>query len=344
MRKFVLTFLAGAIFGWLLALAAPPAMAYYPPLTATATFTYNSVSRTVYDPKLKKNQELTTQWGGQDVQVMDLKQQNGVISWIFRNGATFFVYYSVYDPYLAEFKEDMQGPFTSVSQLQIQDGVLAYIADIPPSGGDPGHSEFRYATYDPALQSWQKHYEYVTGMQPQSVVTKDGVVLMQYIFYGSYWFTIEMYDPVLGAWWWGTGLDNKAGFTYLAINNASVDFAFWDTGVLISGTFGCKMGALGNGWHWGITTPPQAYFVAQPTSGPAPLWVWFTDMSIAGTTWNWYFGDSGSSTSRSPYHTYSNKGSYWVGQSVNNASSIFARNIDVKAPVMMGPLLLLLLQ
>jgi hypothetical protein len=340
MRKFGLTLFAIAIFGWLLALTAPPVMAYYPPLTATATFTYNSVSRTVYDPKLQKNQGLITQWGGQDVQVMDLKQHNGVISWIFRNGTAFFVYYSVYDPYLAKFKEDMRGPFASVSQLQVQDGVVAYVA--PEPGAVPGA---RYATYDP-IKGWQhRTWLQMDGFTNlQVVANKDGVVLrrQEIVWISGVALEADIYDAALGQWDTHIVYVDQAPYVLgsYTIDNATVIITRFTGLEWVTETHGYDH-SLGD-WYLGYTKP-LAYFVAQPTSGPPPLWVWFTDMSIAGTTWNWYFGDNSGSTSRSPYHTYHQKGSYWVAQQVNY-TAIFARNINVRPAVIVGPLLHLLLQ
>ncbi|MDI6784792.1 MAG: PKD domain-containing protein, partial [bacterium] len=62
---------------------------------------------------------------------------------------------------------------------------------------------------------------------------------------------------------------------------------------------------------------PLAYFVASPTSGNPPLWVWFTDMSIGATSWSWNFGDGGSSGERSTYHIYNSYGVFTVTQSVS---------------------------
>jgi len=56
---------------------------------------------------------------------------------------------------------------------------------------------------------------------------------------------------------------------------------------------------------------PVAGFSASPTSGEAPLTVQFTDTSTGEIdSWGWSFGDGGTSTARSPSHTYSSKGNY----------------------------------
>jgi len=60
-----------------------------------------------------------------------------------------------------------------------------------------------------------------------------------------------------------------------------------------------------------------ANFSADPTSGPAPLRVHFTDRST-GTidSWYWRFGDGFSSDEQNPSYTYSDTGSYTVTLSV----------------------------
>ena len=59
--------------------------------------------------------------------------------------------------------------------------------------------------------------------------------------------------------------------------------------------------------------PVIANFTAQPTSGPAPLNVQFTDESAGNiTAWLWSFGDSVTSTLQSPTHIYTTKGVYTV--------------------------------
>jgi PKD repeat protein len=70
----------------------------------------------------------------------------------------------------------------------------------------------------------------------------------------------------------------------------------------------------GNTWgyntHSGAWTnghsAPYAYFVASSEAGNPPLDVYFVDMSVGASGWNWDFGDGSLSSERSPFHRYTN--------------------------------------
>jgi PKD repeat protein len=68
---------------------------------------------------------------------------------------------------------------------------------------------------------------------------------------------------------------------------------------------------------------PAAGFAADRTSGASPLAVQFTDQSTPGsspiTSWQWNFGDGGTSAAQNPSHTYSSPGAYAVMLTVNTA-------------------------
>ena len=84
-KKFGERFITVAALGCLLALWALPASAYYPPLHATVTVEAGNVGVTyrVYDPKLQKDVTYTQKYW--ENTVVDCKQDNGVIAWVFHH-------------------------------------------------------------------------------------------------------------------------------------------------------------------------------------------------------------------------------------------------------------------
>jgi PKD repeat protein len=65
---------------------------------------------------------------------------------------------------------------------------------------------------------------------------------------------------------------------------------------------------------------PVAAFAGTPTSGSAPLTVYFTDQSTnTPTSWSWTFGDGGTSTVKNPSHVYTNAGTYTVALTATNS-------------------------
>ncbi len=66
--------------------------------------------------------------------------------------------------------------------------------------------------------------------------------------------------------------------------------------------------------------PPVADFSGNPTSGPPPLTVYFTDLSAnAPTSWDWTFGDGGVSQAQHPSHDYTAVNTYTVSLQACNA-------------------------
>lgn len=70
-----------------------------------------------------------------------------------------------------------------------------------------------------------------------------------------------------------------------------------------------------------------AEFVADVTTGPAPLTVHFTDQSNAPgpTSWLWSFGDGGTSTSQNPTHVYAADGVYNVRLTVTGSRGVVTK-------------------
>ncbi|MDQ1256041.1 MAG: hypothetical protein QG656_637, partial [Candidatus Hydrogenedentes bacterium] len=95
-----------------------------------------------------------------------------------------------------------------------------------------------------------------------------------------------------------------------------------------------------------VTVPgvgPDAAFNADRLIGPAPLTVWFTDASVAGTSaitaWAWVFGDGGTSGDQDPSHTYAAQGIYTVTLTVTTPDGVdsASRTVTVTDPGAAGP-------
>jgi endo-1,3(4)-beta-glucanase len=86
---------------------------------------------------------------------------------------------------------------------------------------------------------------------------------------------------------------------------------------------------------------PTASFTGSPTSGSAPLSVFFTDTSTnTPTSWAWNFGDGTTSTAQNPAHTYAAGGPYSVSLTVSNSagtSAVFTRSSYVTASTAAAP-------
>lgn len=83
---------------------------------------------------------------------------------------------------------------------------------------------------------------------------------------------------------------------------------------------------------------PVSMFDGNPLSGNAPLNVSFTDSSTGSpTSWNWSFGDGGTSALQNPSHVYTMAGTYTVSLTVTNAAgsntSSKQNYISVTSPV-----------
>ena len=136
-----------------------------------------------------------------------------------------------------------------------------------------------------------------------ALIAKDGLVLLVYVanISGTNFNVIswDIYDPKLGRWWPAyvgySEYSTTNPITSVYISNATIyytaDGLNWVEGYNPSYDFPSM-----NPWGHSPTKPLE-YFVAQPDFGSSPLWVWFTDMSIAGANWNWNFGDPASGSS-----------------------------------------------
>ncbi len=318
--------LATSALAWLLAFGASPAGAYYPPLQATGNGGGSGVSFSVTLPSGGKVSGSVGYPPG--VTVSNFTQQNGVMAWIVQSGSTLSVAYCTFDPFLNTFVQGSQGYYQGVGQLEVNDGVIAFMAGLPS-----GNIVMVYITYDPGNGGWQAGSQEVASATLDYLVNQQGIVVFGYYQWagikGSAYVDYLIYDPDRSGWIKGSYSQGGAVVMSLAV----VDF---QVKAQVGGSFlswGYDPGA--GVWYYNAPTKPLAAFVAQPPAGSAPLWVWFTDMSIAGTGWNWQFGDGSTSTNRSPYHSFTSPGNFQVSQQISgpNGSDTCIKTITVNYPM-----------
>ena len=340
MKKLVSPWIATVIMVCLSICGAAPAAAYYPPLPATGSGSGSSVSFNVSFP-----------WGGgvsasayypPGVTVSNFMQHNGVMAWIVQNGANYSVGSCTYDPFLNSFSQGSQGDYTGISQLVVHDGVVAFLAVL-----SSGKSVIGYSTYDPDKAAWISGQTEWTNLSSfQYFLVKEGLVAWVAEQGGGTLVQHAIRDPRASSWNVdGTWYAAPGGVDYFAITNATV---YWDR-ASIHWYMGYKadknpVGSYYGGWYPFEVTTPLAYFLAQPLLGNLLQRIWFTDMSIAGTSWNWQFGGSSTSTNRSLYHVFTSSGSFQVIQQISgpNGSDTYNRTITINGKSLSGvPLLLL---
>jgi len=340
MRKSCSTWLVALALIPLLNFKPSPAGAYYPVLKATATYTNHSVSYSVYNPAVNQTVGSTLTYLGT---ITNLKQNNGVIAWVVQNGTfDYSVNMITFDPALNKFQHASQGPFSLISQLQVMDGIVAYCII------DSSNARFNYATFDPAKGDWQKRSvisSEASNFLNLEVTTKEGVVALSYKNeFSDDILRVDIYDSAIGKWFsevsaYGPEVaftDPNLTYEY-GILNSTILMTIIKTGVGVIEYRVLGYDPSDHKWHTATTTKTKAYFVAQPDYGtPSILRVWFTDMSIAGTSWNWQFGDGSSiDTNRSTYHTFVSRGTFQVSQDVTGAynNDTYIKTVSVCNPM-----------
>src|SRR5207253_324899 len=123
---------------------------------------------------------------------------------------------------------------------------------------------------------------------------------------GSY----VLYD--VGRSSWRSGITSGGFVASLAIANSTVSWLAGTPGTSYKAGYNSATGA----WTTGIQTPVHAAFLVSTNAGNAPLFVWFTDLSVGGTSWSWNFGDGTTANDRIPYHIFNGFGRYSVLQTV----------------------------
>jgi PKD repeat protein len=331
MKKLWSIGVVGLVLTWLLVMGPSPAGAYYPPLQITATIGNegSGITLTVNDPENGTVSKTYPNFKG----VLFHRNNYGIVAWesetVFpgSNDPAFNANYATYDPFRKTFQVETQGPFLQPGQIKVGDGVVAFVPWVDPNNF---FGEFRYSTYDPVKGAWQNRswvpnsiYDKTYGLYIQ---TKEGVVVCKYIWevalFSSqhYEADVDIYDASAGKWSseMGAGAPdvvyNDAFQFTTEIKNGTVYITWFPMEeVTLKDFHGYDAGK--QAWYNG-PTKPVPHFAAQPNSGPNPLWVWFTDLSIGASSIKWSFGDGASDTKRSTYHEYTKDGVYLSEQKI----------------------------
>jgi hypothetical protein len=311
-----------------LGLWAPGALAFWPPCQQVdawkdETDPNHTVHYKVYDPK--KDAYVEESWSNPQVQIYGLDFPHGLVYWTASVSSHGALYCRVYDPGRSSWRGDDWIAIDYFGGVpEAEDGVIAWLAN-----GGPGVTKCVLRTYDPGPGAWQggELISNYPDISYEYLITHSGVVawaLRTFATPSQVYTThilFAVYDPSLAAW--------RTGEAHIDLNaNDPWPSLLIDQGTVVFGDYRFGYNAASGEWVTGFDTLPLSRFVAQPTVGKAPLWVWFTDMSIGGPTWvrSWTFGDGGSSLMvRSPSHTYTSTGKFTVTQVVapetDNASS-----------------------
>ena len=146
-----------------------------------------------------------------------------------------------------------------------------------------------------------------------------------------------------GAWSDATsGLSGELAAGYQDLRQTPVSAAYGADEVMVA--WSNEASNRNELWMAGLPlTPavgPTADFNANPTTGTVPLAVQFSDQSTAGTnpitSWQWDFGDGGTSSEQNPQHIYATAGTYTVKLTVSDgtlSNSIEKNNLDRKSVV-----------
>lgn len=215
----------------------------------------------------------------------DLRSVDGVVSWTSGN----LVCLRTFDPAAREW-QGLNVTSGATFNLLNTNGIVTW------SSGDI----VRTRVYDPLRRVWATD-DAVTG-SPLELRNDSGLVAWSN---GSVLWT-RLFHPGTGQWLGLTQLSPSGMVLALGITNATLG---WSDG------FNTRL--LGYDWYttnWVAgRTPALPFFAVSTNAGAAPLPVRFTDMSVGAVSFSWDFGDaSGTSTLRSPAHTYANLGRYPV--------------------------------
>lgn len=265
----------------------------------------------IYDPG--RGNWMASSFAGLGNPITDPVSDSGIVAWLANKAVCF----AVYDPVLNGWKQAaLQMPATAfVSTPKNSGGMVVWSAD----------QTVYYLTYNPVVHEWAWASS-AMGTYISDIEVSSGVAA--WLAGNTAYYVV--YDLGRSAWRGGVG---GGGFvSSVAIANSTVSWVVGTPGTTSIAGYTYTNGA----WTTGIQTPAHAAFAVSTNAGNAPLFVWFTDLSLGGTSWGWNFGDGNTVNGRTPYHVFSGFGGYAVLQTVAGptGSSTASTNIltDLSAP------------
>jgi PKD repeat protein len=229
-------------------------------------------------------------------------------------------YITVYDPVAADFSGDptegvvpLPVQFTNLSSGDFNLNLWSFGDGLTSTLTSPAHTYTAVGVYTVSLTIsglggtdtlTRTNYITVTEQPPVPDFTASPLA-------GQVPLTVVFTDTSTGpvsAWLWDFG----DGITS-TLENPSHTYTVSDTftvSLTVSGPGGSDTEVKVN-YIQVSEEPIIANFIADPTSGPAPLTVQFTDESAGNVdTWLWSFGDGDTSALENPSHTYTASGVY----------------------------------
>ncbi|MBN2505528.1 MAG: PKD domain-containing protein [Verrucomicrobia bacterium] len=354
---------------WLVGLAVlPAAWASQPPLTdVEALLLTNAYEVTVRcqvaDPVLGRPVRHNHAYSGNAAsfwRITDLTVSSGMVAWVAQAAGSYGaqdrdMVYAVYDPALQTWRERAHryegcslGAWT-LSAPTLADGVVLWHAQ--GSGALYSHNaEIGFSVYDPVAAAWRAATRRYSGTDSSYWVitnrqTAGGLVLWTCSNAGSFALGHQkvhfaVFDPYAARWnegsqYYESHLNDAWRVTGQRIASQTVAWTATNRTVTRIETRGYSQPlAL---WTTNSTTPTAA-FAASVTTGAMPLSVWFTDLSIGATNWNWSFGGPTNVTARSPLHVFAEPGVFVVTQTVEGPGGRSAAQIYVTVDTAQGRL------
>jgi hypothetical protein len=353
---------------------ASPALAYFAPLQdvtdpTVAQGTNTTVTVSVHNPATGQNIPYvwTIEGGAAAIAVDQITKSQGIVAWRVQDliNNKYKIVWGVYDPGWAALQGDpkegwmfsetwawkdhdtnivalndgvllFETKWTSEGQTNIIDYFEAYdpsgwLEEPGPGPGPPqGWMPYGWREFS---SSFGSYYAATTSGH----IVKDGVAAFIYAdpFWGKEMY-YALYDGRVNSWQYDSA--SVSNPTAPQITNATVS---WTDGITPQ-----KRGYnfTSNSWNPDVDTKVMACFDFWPTPGKSGQWIYFTDMSIGATAWNYPLGDTTTTTARSFFHKYAKAGNYTVWQLVTGPTEddSFSRIVPVKASGSPAPLLLLL--